>query len=351
MAQHQYVSATIKPGQAANSIKIVLKSNTDFTARFTNLQFLIQLPLANSVQPDLMVTQNHLSSYFNANYSSWMNSELGYQNYHFNTLITDALPFSFNAGVEYDALEIAFSGGLPNAWYEARLGHLSGGGSSMQSALYIEMGEDYTNYNDMFYGEDANNGGGYTSFSFVPLHYNTVDLRLLQFDANRKDRDNLLQWQFKDQQAEMDSLVLERSDDGLGFQAIARFIGSFAVLGNFRDINRLVGSYYRLKWKSVSNNWKYGPVKYLAVNSENAPLFVFPNPVSKTLTASFQVKRSGSMQIRMVDQNGKIFRQSSIAAAAGINYASFFVDELPAGTYVLMISDGKEWLKTMFIKL
>ena len=155
----QTVQGTILPGTAANSVIFALKSSGAFSAPFTNVQFVLQIPNTVTPIPTVQIKNNFLATYiptynFNAVSSTTpiaFSNEGGYYNYLFSSAPTGAPLYSFTT-TQFNVLELEIING-PLIYQTVRFAHLAGGGASSQHNFYIEAdGLDYTNVAAMFYG-------------------------------------------------------------------------------------------------------------------------------------------------------------------------------------------------------
>jgi hypothetical protein len=106
--------------------------------------------------------------------------------------------------------------------------------------------------------------------------------------------------------------------------------------------------WYRLKQTDKNGNYEYSAI--ISVNSVNekyTAIQAYPNPVTNRLTVKHG-PASGQEQYSIRNMQGMmmIIQQP----AAGSIQSSFNVQQLPIGTYLLVMSNGKEQLTEMIIK-
>jgi PKD repeat protein len=89
-----------------------------------------------------------------------------------------------------------------------------------------------------------------------------------------------------------------------------------------------------------------------AVAERNAvdEVALWPNPVEDVIGLSFHSMRSGSLQLMVVDANGRVVATSNQVVNNGANRHVFDVSDLESGLYLLLISDGTQQSSRRFVK-
>jgi hypothetical protein len=351
-AQNEYVSGSLKYGTLSNSVMLTMKSNTTFTGNFSNVQFMVQVPNTVSPQPTATILNNPLSTALNgATFQTQVTNENGFYNYLFSAIAIGAPSFTFNAGVEYNALEVKFSDGPAGLFSDVRLGHLPDGGSTAQLAFYIELvGSDYTNYTSMFYGTGASNGGSYSSYSYVPLSNVLLPVQFTAFTVSKSKNDALLQWSVENQSPITATYQIERSLNGSEFNAIAQLPAKTTEnKGNYtyNDVNAgllkddgLV--YYRIKQTDLDGKYTYSNVRSIRIMRNPLQLTAFPNPVKDITRLRFETNNPNAVRINVYDAQGKIVHAQSHIPRMGQNQLSLGMSHLISGTYLITITDGQQ---------
>jgi hypothetical protein len=340
-AQFEYVSGTLKNGSKPNSVIVVLKSNTTFTSSFTNLQFMVQIPSSIKPQPQVSILNNPIASFINGNYTTQIVEESGYYNYLFNIINVGGAPFKFNAGVDYEALEIQFSGSNKGTYSEVRLSHLPDGGSTSQLAFYIEMGSDYTNYTNMFYGINAKNGGNYSSYSYVPIYNIALPFSFIEFSVVYSGKNVNLNWQIKNEYKKIISFDIERSIDGIEFKKIGTNFKNNNNLYNYTDNNilEIISNkviFYRIKTYYEDNNVEFSNIQKINQSIVINPIYIYPNPTFNKINILYKAKDVGFKTLKLVDIQGETVLIKTFNTQIGNNNISIDVSILKNGTYLIV---------------
>lgn len=77
---------------------------------------------------------------------------------------------------------------------------------------------------------------------------------------------------------------------------------------------------------------------------------LWPNPVTDALNLSFRSTVSGTVPMRIIDSNGRVARQESLAFARGANSISLNAIDLATGIYLLRIGNDTNTMNIRFIK-
>jgi hypothetical protein len=72
----------------------------------------------------------------------------------------------------------------------------------------------------------------------------------------------------------------------------------------------------------------------------NSSLSIFPNPVSDQLHISYKTAQACKVQFAIVNVQGSIVQQQSLSSQSGTNHATFAVNHLPVGLYILRLQSG-----------
>jgi hypothetical protein len=348
-AQFEYVSGSLKYGSLSNSIMLTMKSNTTFTANFSNVQFMVQIPNTVTPQPTATILNNPLNIALNsATFQTQVTNENGFYNYLFSAIAIGAPSFTFTAGTEYNALEIKFADGPAGLFSDVRLGHLPDGGSTSQLAFYIELGTDYTNYTNMFYGTGVSNGGSYSSYSYVPLSNILLPVNFTDFTVTKSKNDAILDWKVDGQTANTATYQIERSTDAIQFSTIgsvnAKPSASKASY-QYNDVNALTtveqgNIYYRIKQIDRDGKFSYSSVRSVRVVPTPIQMGAFPNPVRDLTKIQFDFKGQRNINFTLADMNGKVLQTITFKAKPGQNTMDLNLGNYASGTYKLTLKDG-----------
>ena len=344
-AQFEYVSGTIKNGSQPNSVMVVIKSSTTFTANFSNVQFMVQIPNTISPQPVATILSNPLSSYILGSYATQVVDEGGFYNYLFSIVVIGGAPFTFNAGTEYSALEIQFAGGPSGLLTDVRLGHLADGGSTSQLAFYIEMGSDYTNYSQMFFGTGASNGGNYSSYSYVPISNITLPVCVFDLNVEKRGVNVLLNWKLLNQIDAVNSFDIERSFDGIRFYKINSLTANntdsyYYIDDNLKSINDNCRVYYRIKKILFNLKTEFSLVRSLKLIKNDYSISLFPNPTNRILNIQFNSTSTNIVIIKIYEINGVVRKEITCHTVLGNNIVQISLDDFNKGSYFVSLDNG-----------
>ncbi|MBU3715093.1 MAG: T9SS type A sorting domain-containing protein [Ferruginibacter sp.] len=352
--------ASIKSGSTSNSVMIVLKSNTTFSGSIDNLLFTLQIPNTLSPQPTATIKSNPLETNVPVStYATQVINEGGFYNYIFNSTQSGAAALNFTSSVEFNALEVEFTGGPVGLISDVRLAHLSDGGESGFAQFYIEIGGgNKTNYTNQFYGTSSN-GGSFSSGSFATISNVTLPIKLINFNAAKSNNDAILSWTAANQTASNKRFDVERSIDGRTFIKIGntdvRFNGN--TTESYQYIDRNISSlrsgslYYRIRQVDIYNKYSYSQVRNIAL-TEQKTASIFHNPASVSSTLNFELASAQKVSITVRDINGKVISTFQQDAAKGLNQAKINVNNLSKGRYNVTIADSDNNVQTLpLIKL
>ena len=185
------------------------------------------------------------------------------------------------------------------------------------------------------------------NFSFsgtASISCTITPVELLAFDAEPVGREVDVTWSTS---AERHTAyyIVERSTDGAMFEPI----GQVNAVGNtpmrtdykFTDASPKNGlNYYRLRQVDVNEENHLSEVKSVVFRAVGTPLFVFPNPATDKLVASFGSGTEGTLRWRVLDTSGRLVSEGSSAGVHGSNQFEVPVQTLDGGSYLLEVLDG-----------
>ena len=85
--------------------------------------------------------------------------------------------------------------------------------------------------------------------------------------------------------------------------------------------------------------------------AETATVKVFPNPVRNNLTVTYKSKVNGTSQMKVYDMTGRIVLNQEVGMQKGENETNVNLSDLPYGTYIMEVFDGKARTSTRFVKM
>ncbi|CAN5444443.1 hypothetical protein BH10BAC2_BH10BAC2_36540 [soil metagenome] len=136
---------------------------------------------------------------------------------------------------------------------------------------------------------------------------------------------------------------IQRSSNGSPFQEISRVVSSGSnQIQSFEDANPPSSmSEYRIGAINTSNDMIFSNT--LSINNQSVK--IYPNPTKSNLQIE-GLSTSSVSTLRIIDMNGNVRR----TVTTNGNSFSYNVGQLSKGNYVLVISNGQNNLRKMFIK-
>ncbi len=176
----------------------------------------------------------------------------------------------------------------------------------------------------------------------------TLPLKLLSFTAIPKDNFVQISWQTS-QESQMASYIVERSSNTKIFEAIASILPqNIQSKQNYQWLDNSAFNatqYYRLKM--IEQNGQYQYSKIVAVNPITKDvLTVFPNPSQDVLYINWgNNKEIINLQITSITGQIYLSQKNVKPSLAGVK-----IQNLPAATYFLQLSNGQKTETIKFIK-
>lgn len=177
-----------------------------------------------------------------------------------------------------------------------------------------------------------------------------LPLNVLSFKGHAKEYSNQLNWN-TESELNMNSYIIERSNDGLHFNPIATIASKNNTFTNeytYDDIE--LGTYenffYRLKMKENNGDVTYSKVISI-VRKNNATFQLFPNPSSDVLQIQHEAA-SDQAYCSIKTITGKKIK--TIQVLKGTKVTSINVANLPTGEYVLVYVNNHTTKSLTFIK-
>ena len=171
--------------------------------------------------------------------------------------------------------------------------------------------------------------------SFLPIK------NLKSFTASRKqDNSTVLNWTMNTGH-DFTTAVIEKSISGSAFTAIGEISMSNKIAASFIDEN-INGSsaYFRLRMTEKSGKTSYSSVLFVRGNSKGK-MNVYPSVIQDQATISYQAPKAGTIVLHIVDLNGRVVMQKTVAAEAGQNSISLNgLSHYSAGQYVLVLRNS-----------
>jgi N-acetylneuraminic acid mutarotase len=185
----------------------------------------------------------------------------------------------------------------------------------------------------------------------------TLPLHLLEFNGRLQNGNALLNWKTENEQ-NTSFFEIERSTDGRNYTAVGNIVASnqpgFHNYDYADDNVTALGVpvvYYRLKQKDTDGRFTYSRIVALSIdNSRNIVLF-YPNPVINEANLTITVSKQDKVQVRIIDNAGRIIKQQQWNVSAGSTTLPVDVNGLTKGIYFLELKGKTINERKQFVKL
>jgi hypothetical protein len=178
----------------------------------------------------------------------------------------------------------------------------------------------------------------------------TLPVTFVYFKGQASGSGNQLSWATATE-LNNDYFSVERSTDGVRFEAIARITGApnsnSIVQYNYTDTKTLSGNtYYRLK--QVDKDGRFIFSKLVVISS--APTLnmaqLYPNPVQAALSIHISNNIMGAGKIKVFDAGGTVVRQQALIKTNTTVYETVNMQLLTTGLYTVEIAIGTNFRVT-----
>jgi hypothetical protein len=167
--------------------------------------------------------------------------------------------------------------------------------------------------------------------------------QILSFAANCKPEGTIVNWQAS-QNSSVRAFVLEHSQDGISFAALHET--AYQAQNNFDFLaqNHIEGMhYYRLRQINLDGSHDFSNIIAANCGQENAGgLTVFPSPADDKINLHFYSLAKQTYKIEIIDAIGRNVVLQNTAATIGLNRPQLSVETLPAGVYLLRLTDAQQ---------
>lgn len=199
-----------------------------------------------------------------------------------------------------------------------------------------------------------------TSTSVITVNC-TLPVTLTSLAGSKEINGNVLRWTTQTEQNNK-GFDIERSTDGRTFSTIG-FVASKATNGNsnqnisysFVDDRAANNAYYyRLRQVDLDN--KASLSNTIRIKGEKATALtlsgIYPNPVQEKLNITIDAPTRDQISLVVTDIYGKQVMQQFVSVETGSNTASFAVNHLSSGTYIIKIisKSNNETSVSRFVK-
>jgi hypothetical protein len=189
----------------------------------------------------------------------------------------------------------------------------------------------------------------YTAAGYI-LPAAPLPVELLRFEAIRADATSVLQWTTATENNN-DFFTLERSADGVHFEALAQIKGA----GNssveqhyaYTDRSPLGGTnYYRLKQTDFDGKTSNSNVVSVKFDDKAATLVLYPNPVSNDLVVVLPVSEG---VVSVMNADGKVLFSQNVRNETAKGSTSVSLAGLASGFYwVQVVGEGQVFTGKVF---
>lgn len=254
--------------------------------------------------------------------------QIGGSVYSLSNVINLGSPFTFSGTVRLYYSSAELNG---NSESQLKMAYRSTGAWSPSSASAVNAAGQYV--------EETVTSKTFDAFT-ASASYSTLPVSLLSFTAKlQAEAKVLLQWSTASEQQNGYFLV-ERSGDGVRYQAIGTVPASTRAYGPFAyslvDATPLAATnYYRLKQYDRNGQMQVYGVRL--VKTGNAVLSLFPNPVTGGFKVDLQTNPAKPVSYCIQNAAGQIV-QSGILTGREQWLATV---QLPAGVYQLSLENGQ----------
>ncbi len=178
-------------------------------------------------------------------------------------------------------------------------------------------------------------------------YYSTLPIELLDFRAKQEGQRVRLDWATATE-TDNDHFIVQRSRDGVVFEDVERLAGAGTSLSTLYytsvDERAPVGlNYYRLEQVDADGTTDHSDV--VAVDVRRTDVLAFPNPTSGTVTLFDVVLGRDDVAVYSDDMH---LIRTHVGAGAD---PAIHLDDLPDGTYTIMVRNGEETRTTRVVKV
>lgn len=220
----------------------------------------------------------------------------------------------------------------------------AGGDRWVQEVNPVTVGAYYWLYIDNFSRNGVNFTFSYTGTANISCTITPVDL--IDFMARPIDREVEVMWSTSAERA-TSHFIVERSTDGESFEPIGQVGAALNAVTrtDYKFIDRAPfngTNYYRLRQIDTDDTEHMTQVVSVVFKNVGAPLYVFPNPTSETLTASIGNEHEGEVIWRVLDTSGRVVMEGKASAGSGNGRLDIPVTKLDGGSYLLELYSDRE---------
>jgi photosystem II stability/assembly factor-like uncharacterized protein len=155
-----------------------------------------------------------------------------------------------------------------------------------------------------------------------------LPVKLISFTGKKQQDVALLQWTVS-RETNFSHYVIERSNDGLNFDAVGTVRATNSTAYNFTDqqpLNNL--NYYRLKMVDADGRFSYSNIVTVTFDN-NSFIKISPNPVNANQVLSIRNWSNAAATVTLYLADGKLYRRYTVAPNSKID-----ISNLPKGLLI-----------------
>jgi parallel beta-helix repeat protein len=194
-------------------------------------------------------------------------------------------------------------------------------------------------------GNTSGNANNTSSFSVdFDADFTALPITLIDFTGHESGGKVYLNWSTS-REVDNVSFEIQRSANGVDFSTIGKVPGSLTTSEvknySFTDPEPLPGvSFYRLKQTDIDGHFTFSKVLTMRTDLTAEGIKIFPSPFHDNLNVNVYSKTNDQIQIRMIDQSGRIVARFDQQASAGVNAYNLNagLTNLLPGVYIVDVS-------------
>ena len=334
---------------------VVDNCTTGTTVTIDNTNNNLWVPITGpdgNIMAEIKANSNNLGAITSSFYtkSGALRQRTGKKYLHRNITITPAVQPSSPVSIrlyltkaEFDALDADPSSGITSITDLKILKNNDACGSAIASNTQL--------INPVFAEAHGTNGymlqasiNSFSSFYFSSDAI-TLPVELVYFKGALQNNSDNLKWEtFNENNAS--HFIIERSIDNRNFENIGKVSANgnstaaiqYSYIDN--DVNTLSSTiiYYRLKMVDADGQYKYSAIVTIYLADITGRITVSPNPASNETTLQISATTSGKASWKLIDNSGRVVKQSNIHLKRGSNNVVIHIGGIPAGLYYLQLS-------------
>jgi len=175
-----------------------------------------------------------------------------------------------------------------------------------------------------------------------------LPVTVTDFTAQKNENSVLLKW-YATYETNFKKFEIERSTDGVAFYKIGEVAGRNLADYSFTDNNLPNNNtvYYRLKMIDIDGKFSNSKTIALRVAANFSNALVYPNPTKGNLSIKLQQGLTERSGLVISEISGRVLLQQQLAK--GLRNVDLDLRQLPAGRYLIKISNHSEIINQSFV--